>query len=453
MTALGVPWRGELRLAGAGQAVMLCSAVRKCGDTISYLAMAFLTSAERAALETVDERADEAIATLKAWCRISSGSRNLTGLARMAQALRDAFSRLPGRLEDVALAPSQSIDAHGLRQLQPHPPALRLSVRPDAPLQVALTGHYDTVFPIDSAFQDWRLLSDDVINGPGVADMKGGILVMLEALTALERHPDAARLGYTVLLSPDEEIGSPASAPLLATLGAGAAFGMTYEPALPDGALVGARPGSGNFTLVIHGQAAHAGRAHHLGVSAILAAARFVVALEALNGVQPGVIFNTGKIDGGGPTNIVPDLAVVRFNVRAPDAQARDWAESQIAHCLGQIAGDKLRVELLGSFTRAPKPMAAPIQVLHEIVAEVGHDLGMVLTNRPSGGVCEGNNLWAAGCPNVDTLGVRGGAIHSSEEFAHLSSVAERAKLSALLLMRFASGLYDANQLRPLGQD
>ncbi len=432
---------------------MLCTAAHECGDTTSCLAMAFLTPAERAALETVDARADDVIAMLKAWCRIGSGSRNLAGLARMAQALREAFVQLPGRLEDIALPPSQSIDAHGLAQLQPHPPALRLSVRPGAPLQVALTGHYDTVFPVDSPFQDWRLLTEDVINGPGVADMKGGILVMLEALMALERHPDAARLGYTVLLSPDEEIGSPASAPLLAALGAGAAFGMTYEPALPDGALVGARPGSGNFTLVIHGQAAHAGRAHHLGVSAILAAARFVVALEALNGAQPGVTFNTGKIDGGGPSNIVPDLAVVRFNVRAPDTQARDWSERQIRLCLGQIAGDNVRVELHGSFTRAPKPMTAPIQALHEIVAEVGLDLGMALTHKPSGGVCEGNNLWAAGCPNIDTLGVRGGSIHSSEEFAHLSSVAERAKLSALLLMRFASGRYDASRLRAPGQD
>lgn len=414
--------------------------------------MSALSHSERAALDTVDLRADKACARLKDWARVNSGSRNLAGLAAMAQLLRDALCDLPGAMEDVVLAPSELIDTAGRTLLQEHPPALRVTVRPEAPIQAVLTGHYDTVFPADSPFQDWRMLDADVINGPGVADMKGGILVMLEALVALERYPDAQRLGYTVLLSPDEEIGSPASAPVLASLGARAHLGMTYEPALPDGALAGARPGSGNFVLVIHGKAAHAGREHHLGVSAIRAAARFVVDLEALNNMRTGVTFNTGKIDGGGPTNIVPDLAVVRFNIRAPDAQLQTWAETELQRCVTSLAAVGLHTHLHGGFARPPKPMAGPIRALHDVVAAAGRDLGLEITAKPSGGVCEGNNLWAAGCPNVDTLGVRGGAIHSADEFAHLSSLPERAKLSALVLMRFASGVYDARALRELVQ-
>jgi glutamate carboxypeptidase len=143
---------------------------------------------------------------------------------------------------------------------------------------------------------------------------------MLAALAAFEAHPAADAIGYTVLLSPDEETGSLASAPLLAELGASAHVGMTYEPALADGTLVSARKGSGNFHLRIAGRAAHAGRDFASGRNAILAAARIAQALGALNGQRDGVTVNVARIDGGAPLNMVPDIAVLRFNARLPDA-------------------------------------------------------------------------------------------------------------------------------------
>ena len=127
-------------------------------------------------------------------------------------------------------------------------------------MQAVLTGHYDTVYPKESPFQTVRTREDGALWGPGVADMKGGISVMLAALEAFEAHPDKARVGYRVLLSPDEEIGSPGSAPLLERLGREGHVGLTYEPALADGTLAGARKGSGNFHILVRGRSAHAGR-------------------------------------------------------------------------------------------------------------------------------------------------------------------------------------------------
>jgi glutamate carboxypeptidase len=295
------------------------------------------------------------------------------------------------------------------------------------------------------------MLDEDTINGPGTADMKGGILVMLEALRALEQSRHKDNLGYTVVLSPDEEIGSPASAALLTQYGALADLGMTYEPALADGSLSGARKGSGNFSLVIRGKAAHAGREHHLGRNALVAAGQAIQALASLTGQREGLTINPAKIEGGGPSNIVPDLAIIRFNVRMTLPEDADWVMDQFTQIAKIVdVQDGITAELHGGFTRPPKPMAPPNARLFEMTRAAGAALGLDIRWRDTGGVCEGNNLWAAGCPNVDTLGVRGGSIHSSEEFAILSSFVERARLSAVLLLKFASGEFDAKSLRTL---
>ncbi len=367
-----------------------------------------------------------------------------------------AFSVLPGVLSEPDLAPGQYVEPDGIKRDISYVPAMLLTVRPEAELQIVLTGHYDTVFPQDSHFQTTKKLADTkageaVLGGPGVADMKGGILVMLEALKAFETTDNAHKVGYSVLLSPDEEIGSPGSAPLLAALGRKAHIGLTYEPSLADGSLAGARKGSGNFAIIIKGRAAHAGREHHLGRNAINAMARLAVAMDALNGQREGVTFNMSKIDGGGAVNIVPELAIGRFNVRmlAEDDQA--WIKDRLAELVAQAnAQDGISAELTGGFTRPPKPMAPANALVFDWVKQAGNALGLEIKWKPSGGVCEGNNLWASGCPNVDTLGVRGGEIHSDREFVVLTSLSERARLSALILMKIASGEFDAKQAKSL---
>jgi len=383
------------------------------------------------------------------WANVNSGSRNAAGLARMLDLL-EAAAPLGADVVRLPTRGSTSVGDDGVVRGEAHADALQISRRPDAPVQVVLTGHYDTVFPADNAFQTVVTRPDGALNGPGIADMKGGISVLLAALEAFEAHPDKARVGWTVLLSPDEEIGSPASAPLLAELGRRGHVGMTYEPALADGTLAGARKGSGNYHLIVTGKAAHAGRAFDEGANAVAGAAMIAARLHALNGRREGVTVNVAKIAGGGPLNVVADNAVVRFNVRVPDKDASDWIEAAVREIASEPPFPGLTLDLHGGMTRAPKPMDASQTALFEAVRETGALLGQTIAWKPSGGVCEGNNLHAAGLPNIDTLGVLGGDIHSDQEFAWPASFVERARLSALILCKIASGEIDALKLKSL---
>lgn len=391
-------------------------------------------------LARLEAAAAASVARTMAWASQNSGSLELANLAVMRESLAQAFSALPGALRFRELAPLRRPKLSGGVEEVELGRAIEIRVRPEAPLQLALTGHYDTVFSADHPFQAVRR-EEGALRGPGVADMKGGLSCMLEALTAFERHAVAGAVGYTVLLSPDEEIGSPGSAALLAELGARARFGMIYEPATPDGWLVDARSGSGNFALAVRGRAAHVGRAFAEGRNAVAAAARFAAAIDALNGRRPGVTVNVGAIEGGGPVNVVPERALVRFNLRAPDAAGAEQALAEVRAAVAALGREEgILAELQGGFTRPPKPATPGQRSAAEIVRRAGLALGLDLRFRATGGVCEGNNLAAAGCPNIDTLGVVGGGLHSSEEFALEASFSERAKLSYCTLYGLASG-------------
>jgi glutamate carboxypeptidase len=396
-----------------------------------------LTATHRTALDIA--AAAPSLDRVQAWAAINSGSRNLAGLATMATTLADAFAALPG---DVTLrdpAPVDAMTADGRTIAVPHGRNLHLKVRPDAPVQLLLTGHMDTVFAADHPFQALRWIDADTLGGPGVADMKGGIAVMLAALEAVEASPLADRIGYEVVINSDEEVGSAGSADLLLRAAAGKAAALTYEPALPDGTLAGARPGSGNFSIRIEGRAAHAGRNPEDGRNAVVAAADLVLRLAKAAG--PRLSVNPAKIDGGGPNNVVPDLAIVRVNMRpvTPEDEAR--GRSFLDAAVAMVAAEHdVRIHVHGGFNRPPKPLDPAAERLFALVRDCGALLGLPIQWRATGGVCDGNNIAACGIPVVDTMGVRGGAIHSSEEFLLVDSLAERARLSTLVLMRLAEG-------------
>jgi len=395
-----------------------------------------LSPTERHALAAIDGARDQMLAQTAAWAAINSGSRNLAGLAEMAAQLSVAFAALgAAMLRDPA--PAGAVDSRGDVMALQHGQNLHVSCRPDAPLQVLLTGHMDTVFGTDDAFQTCRWIDADTLNGPGTADMKGGIAVMLAALAAFEASPFADRLGWEAVIVSDEEVSSPGSASLLAEVARRCHLGLTYEPALPDGTLAGARKGSGNFSAVVTGRAAHAGREPEKGRNAVLAAADLALRLKALTTGDLSV--NPAKIDGGGPNNVVPDRAVLRWNMRPSTADAQHRAQAAVDALVAEIAAaHDVEIHVHGSFARPPKPMDANQLRLFELVRDCGGALGLPIDWRDTGGVCDGNNLAATGLAVVDTLGPRGGAIHSSDEFLCVDSLEERAKLSALLLMRVA---------------
>lgn len=375
------------------------------------------------------------------WSNINSGSRHIAGLTRMAKVLEDNFFWLKVPIERIDLAPIIEMADDGQMREQALGQCLRITMRPKAPIQVVLVGHYDTVFDENHPFQTAQFLDEQTLNGPGVADLKGGLLVMLKALEAFEQSPWAHNIGYQVILNPDEEIGSIGSDVVLREAAKTARIGLIFEPALPDGTLAGARKGSGNFAVHVTGKAAHAGRNPNDGRNAVVAASRIALALAELHKSQSRVLINPARIVGGGALNIVPDQAILRFNVRTQSHEDEAWLEEKIAKITEEFSGiDGYACHIHGGFTRAPKPMSESNLVLFDMVRSSGAMLGQSIAWRDSGGACDGNNLYKYGVPNVDTLGVRGGAIHSDKEFVELESLSERAQLTALLLMRLASG-------------
>jgi glutamate carboxypeptidase len=380
------------------------------------------------------------LAQVEAWSAINSGTSNLAGLAAQADALAEAFSALPGTVERVDPAPVTAIAADGSTLVQPHGQHLVVRVRPDAQRRILLTGHMDTVYPADHPFQHISWRDSQTLCGPGVADMKGGIAVMLHALLAFEQTAAATRLGYDVLINSDEETGSLASAALIAELAAGKLAALTYEPTiLPDGTLAHARSGSGNYAIHIKGRSAHAGRNPHEGRNAIVAAADLILRLKALE--RADITINPARLEGGAANNVVPDHALLRFNIRPKTADAGAVFERALNQLLADIeTAHEVLTHRHGGITRPPKPVDAKAQRLFDLVRECGAELGQAIRWQASGGVCDGNNIAACGVPVVDTMGVRGGAIHSPQEYLIVPSLAERAALSARVIERLAEG-------------
>lgn len=374
------------------------------------------------------------------WAGINSGTGNLRGLRTVAAALSDAFSELPGEISLEEPAPVTAMDASGKEMEVEFGKHLVCCVRPDAQRRFLLTGHMDTVFPVDHPFQTLTWLNDSVINGPGTADMKGGIAVMLHALKALEGSQAWQDVGYDVMINADEETGSLSSAPLIERLAKGKYAALTYEPAAtPEGTLAHSRGGSGNYSLTVTGKSAHAGRNPREGRNAIVAAAVLAMRLKDLQ--RDDISVNPAKIEGGAANNVVPDHAVLRFNIRPKEPAAADWFTAEMNALLGDVRqAHEVEIHVHGGITRPPKPVDRKAQKLFDIVRECGAQLGQDIDWQSTGGVCDGNNIAATGVAVVDTMGVRGGKIHSPDEFMIVPSLVERAQLSTLVLHRLAIG-------------
>jgi glutamate carboxypeptidase len=368
---------------------------------------------------------------LISWANLNSGSDHFAGLECMRIALAAEFATLrDATVEHIALGGTTA-------------KILRVRVRPAAPLQLLLSGHYDTVYGATHPFQTCTLLDDHILRGPGVADMKGGLVVMLTALRELEDSPHAARLGFEILLTPDEETGSVASCPVLeATARSGrCAFALVFEPARANGNLVKSRNGTGAFTVTVRGRAAHAGRDPENGRNAILALAEILPRIDALGRELPGVMINLGTIRGGGTVNIVPDLASADLNVRITRVGDDAAFFTRLDALLAAVnAREGYRAERTGQFNRGPKVETPFEEKLFAAWQQCAREFGVTLSWQHVAGGSDGNLLSAAGLANLDGLGPVGDRLHSPEEFVYLPSLTERAQIAARFLAKLAAG-------------
>ncbi len=304
--------------------------------------------------------------------------------------------------------------------------------------RVMIAGHLDTVHDPEGDFLDLSIAPDGkTAVGPGCVDMKGGLVIAVAALEALEECGVAAN--WTFTMNGDEETGTYHSEKALKDQARLHDFGLALEPALPGGELAVERMGSGQFLIETVGKSAHVGRAFTEGRSAVVELARCILASAKFPEPARGKILNIGPLKGGVATNAVPDSAKAWGNVRFANEGIADELAMELDG-LQTEAGKVPGVIVRRSFNRPAKPLTPEVEALGLCAREVAEALGQKLPFASTGGVCDGNVLQSAGLPTIDTLGVRGGGLHTSDEWIDLTSLVERCQLLAILVARLSAG-------------
>ena len=397
-----------------------------------------LSPSETAIRDAITPRRDELIRDLAQHVAIPTGHNHTPGLDEYRSVVVSRLRAFGASIETVPGEPRPDWMG-GAKGPIPHTVILRSGAAQRAEpgaVRILIAGHLDTVFPPDGAFRAMTIAPDGrTAKGPGVVDMKGGILIAIAALEAL--HACGVEVAWTALFNSDEETGSYHSDKALRAEAKRHDLGIAIEPALAGGELAVERFGSGQFMIEAHGRSAHVGREFEKGVSAVHALAKAVVkACDIADPAQRRIV-SVGPLEGGKATNVVPDLARAWGNARYPTPEIG----ARIGAALDALATPEdamPRVIVRRSFNRPAKPFIPATEQLALAARDAAESLGQRLPFASTGGVCDGNILQDAGLPTVDTLGVRGGGLHTTEEWIELDSLVERAALLGVLLSRLA---------------
>ncbi|KAA1261369.1 Carboxypeptidase G2 precursor [Rubripirellula obstinata] len=399
------------------------------------------------ATQWILDQQQPALERLMAWCDQNSWSMDQANLVQMADTLATDFASFGVEFERVDLPDLRLLGDSEDWDRAPTGPALLWHHHPGAAKakRVLLMIHYDTVYPAGTEPSTCRLHQDPTsmqqrLVGPGVADAKGGIAVIALAVEAMLKFGLLDDIGLSILLNPDEEIGSTASAALIKELCPQFGSALLFEPSLPDGSLVANRKGSGNFSIVVRGKSAHAGRNPEMGRNAIVRLAEVIQRLQKHHHPSEGVTINVGNICGGGALNRVPDHATAKLNVRVIDRDAQLKVESELESIAEDFSGDGYVVKTLGEFHCPPKRVDARIGRIQQVVEKAASLAGQPAVRwQDTGGACDGSKLAAWGLPNIDTMGVCGGNLHSPDEFMIADSLATSAVQTMLSVLLAAA--------------
>lgn len=399
-----------------------------------------INAEEQEMVSWLDEREEEMLGLLERITNMNSGSLNSAGVdavtAVFDEELRElgfSTSRLPGELIEMPSCPGSDYSVDLTDHL--------LARRPGSGSRLLLMGHIDTVFPPDSPFQTFRR-EGDTIYGPGVADMKGGLVVMLYALKALAAADALDEAAFTVLLNSDEEMGSLSSRKYIEEEALDHDWGLAYESSGID-TMTRQRKGIGQARLVVNGRAAHAGGAHEQGLSAIKELAYKIVQIENMTDYESGVTVNVGVVNGGEARNTISPCAEALMDLRYPQpeqgvAAMERWQEIFNRVYSYAVDGGEITTESYINLHRPPKIPTPESDYMLEKTIAIGRLLGQDIGITDSGGGTDGSLSQAVGLPTLDSLGIAGTGAHSNREEARASSLAERAALSAVLIRRLA---------------
>ena len=347
---------------------------------------------------------------------IQSGSHNKAGIDRTAGAIAQAFQGLDVSTETVE------------QQLQGNNLVVRSSAQPSADKQVLLVGHMDTVFPEDTDF-NWYKADNDKSYGPGVIDMKGGLVVGIYALKALDKSGLLKHIPVTFVFNSDEEIGSRSSIDLIQKETNSSAFAFVLEAGGLDNEIVTGRKGNLTIELHIEGRAGHAAFATKDKPSAILEMAHKIIEFESLNDFDKGITINVGKIDGGIGSNTIPEFSNAQVDFRFVDPSDLKRLEEKVSDIANRVVvqGTKCRVDFITG--RPPMQQSPGNRKLFEITADIASRMGYPVKEQFRFGVSDANFIADLNVPVIDGLGPIGARDHSRDEYMIKDSLLQRTLL------------------------
>lgn len=378
----------------------------------------------------VDARLPRFLAELERLVNIDCGSYTPDGVNRVAAFVAEALRELGAEVERIPHQPGEGEPKLGDLVIG--------RIEGDGP-RLLLIGHMDTVFEAGTAAARPYRTEDGRALGPGVTDMKAGLLSGLHAIAAL--HEAGVRPAVTFVANPDEEIGSPFSTPHIRALAPDHDATLVLECARANGDIVSARKGIADVEITLVGRAAHAGVEPEKGRSAILAAAHQIVALHALNGRWPTVTVNAGVIRGGSRPNVVAERCEVQVDLRAASTDAFDAAAAEVERIAAAPAVDGVHGSLRRIASHPPMERSAASARMVDLAVGIAGELGFPLSDAATGGASDANTTSALGIPTLDGLGPVGGDDHSVDEWLDLESVVPRTTLLALLMARIGEAV------------
>jgi glutamate carboxypeptidase len=376
----------------------------------------------------VAARSEEFVDDLRTMVDIDCGSYTPAGVDRIADLCEERFRRGGWAVERTRHVPSEGEPQLGDLVIG------RLDGAGGP--RILLVGHMDTVFDEGTVAERPFRIDGDIAYGPGVSDMKGGLLAGFAAVEALQGAGFESFGRITYVCNPDEEIGSVFSGPLIRELAPQHDAAFVLEGARANGDIVSARKGITDFRIEVVGRAAHAGVEPEKGRNAILEAAHKTIAIQALHGRWPGVTVNVGVIEGGTRTNVVPARCEVQVDLRSPEAETLDAAAAEIERiCHEQVVPD-VRTVVHASGWHRPMEKGEGGARLVEIAVQAAGELGFEVHDAATGGASDANTTSAAGTPTIDGLGPVGGDDHAPGEWIDLTSIVPRVSLLAGIVTR-----------------
>lgn len=371
-------------------------------------------------LEILQERRQEMIDFLAALVRLESPSSRPETQAPVQALLQERLAQLGFTGEII---PGEV--SGGMLLARP------VDLQPGQPQQLLL-GHSDTVWPLGTLAEMPLAVEGNIMRGPGVLDMKAGLTQMVFALAALREAGWDTAVAPIVFINSDEEVGSHDSRPHIERLAQEVERVFVLEPALGrEGKIKTARKGVGDFTITVHGKAAHAGLEPEKGVSAVLELAHLILKLNQLNRPEEGVTVNVGVVEGGTRSNVVAAECRAWVDVRAPTVAAAKTLETAVSQLQPTLPGASFTIE--GGFNRLPLERTPRNQALWHMAQQLGQQIGLELTEGMAGGGSDGN-LTSPYTATLDGLGPIGAGAHAVHEHILLDSFIDRTALLALLL-------------------